>query len=138
MPFKPDQSGNPRGGPPKSRAMTTLLEKLGDHPVLVDDTGQVIDGKTFVAARMWELLTTGHVTLGEQVPTLKDGWEWFEVAKWLYSHVDGPPRPMPDTATRDYLAELAAILRSVYAPQKRQGPGKSPARPPIEFGDLSA
>src|SRR6266511_4640733 len=118
MPFKPGQSGNPRGGPPKSRAMTTVLAKLGDHPVLVDESRQIIDGKTFVATKVWELLTTGHVTLGEQVLTLEDGREWFEVAKWLYAHVDGPSRPVPDTTARDYLGELAAILRSVYAPQE--------------------
>jgi hypothetical protein len=135
MPFRKGDRGNPYGRPPKERALTTILEKLGQQPVLADAHGQVVDAKTFVAARVWDLLTTGQVILGERVLQLDGGKEWFEVARWLYAHVDGPPRPVPETTERHYLEELAAILRGIYAEQR---PGQGTPSTPAEASGLTA
>jgi hypothetical protein len=133
MPFKAPQSGNPRGRPPKERALTTILTRLGDQRVPLD--GHQVAMKTFIAAKTWELVCSGQVTLDDRVLQLSDGREWFDVVKWLYSHVDGPPRPAePDVERRrDYVAELAAVLKEVYG----VGPSQPP-KTPAELSGLSA
>ena len=48
MTFKPGQSGNPNGRPPKSRALTALLEKAGGRKISVlqpDGSIRLIPGK---------------------------------------------------------------------------------------------
>jgi hypothetical protein len=133
MPFKRHQSGNPRGRPPKERALSAILARLGEQRVLVD--GRQVAGKTFLAAKVWELITSGQLTLTDRVLELDDAKEWFEVVKWFYAHLDGPPRPAePDTSRqRDYVEELASILKEVY------GVGKSPTpQTPAELSGLSA
>jgi hypothetical protein len=134
MPFKPRQSGNPRGRPPKERALSTILMRLGEQRVSVD--GRQVAAKTFVGMKVWELITSGQVTLTDQILKLDDGRQWFEVVKWLYAHLDGPPRPAePDTQfQRDYVEELAGILKELYG----VGTSQTPPRTPAELSGLSA
>jgi hypothetical protein len=133
MTFQPGQSGNPRGRIPKERALTSILARLGEQRVSLD--GRQVARKTFLAAKMWELVTSGQVTLTDRVLTLHDGKEWLAAVQWLYTHVDGPPRPAEPEAKqrRDYVEELASILKEVY------GLGKSPPpQTPAELSGLSA
>lgn len=41
---------------------------------------------------VWEAATTGRVTFptGEALKVAAD--DWFDVVKWIYTHVDGPPK----------------------------------------------
>jgi len=44
---------------------------------------------------LWELVTTGSAELfdGESVKDIAVGAKgWFEIVKWLYSQIDGPPK----------------------------------------------
>jgi hypothetical protein len=127
MTFQPGQSGNPRGRIPKDRALTSILARLGEQRVPVD--GRKVAAKTFVAMKVWELITSGQVTLTDRVLKLDDGKEWLAAVQWLYTHVDGPPRPAEPEAERrrDYVEELAAILKEVYGVGKPQTAPRTPA-----------
>ena len=88
--FQPGQSGNPKGGVPKHRALTVLLERAGAKTVQVD--GKSISGKRWLSIAMWELLTRAAVTLPDGRTIEVEPKDWLETVKWLYAHVDGPPR----------------------------------------------
>lgn len=89
--WKPGQSGNPKGRPPKARAMTALLERAGAKTVEMPD-GKRIAGRRFVASAMWEMATTGQVTMPDGQVWKVTPAEWFDAVKWIYAQVDGPPK----------------------------------------------
>lgn len=84
------KSNNPKGRPPKSRALTEVLEKAGSKTVEVD--GKKVSGKRLVASMAWELVATGRVRLSDGRELVADLKDWFEVVKWIYAQVDGPPK----------------------------------------------
>jgi hypothetical protein len=88
--FRPGQSGNPAGRPPKSRALTEILERGGAKTVLVD--GKPMSGKRYIARALWELATTGRVTLPDGTSWTVDPKDWLDTVKWLYVHIDGPAK----------------------------------------------
>ena len=101
MPFKPGQSGNPKGRPPKGRALTEILERRGNKTV-PDIDGRNHGGKYIVARALWELATTGRTSLkdGDEVRELSVGAKgWFEIVKWMYAQVDGPPKGEMDVTS---------------------------------------
>lgn len=91
MPFAKGKSGNPRGRPPKNRALTDLLKKQGSK-TMVDYDGKNRARSRIVARLAWELATTGVVTLpsGEEV-VAEDFDDLLKVWKFIYSQIDGPP-----------------------------------------------
>jgi hypothetical protein len=90
--FKPGQSGNPAGKPPKSRALTALLEAALDKPAK-GPNGKSSPRKSLMAERVAEAVSTGFVTLPDEegknrrVPLTLADWRAF--VQWLYVHVDG-------------------------------------------------
>jgi len=87
------KSNNPRGRPPKSRALTEILERAGSKTLEVD--GKKISSKQLVARLAWELVTTGQVALPEpDAPRtlVADMDDWLAAVKWIYAQVDGPPK----------------------------------------------
>lgn len=102
-PWKPGQSGNPNGRPKKNRALTEILEKQLAKTVTLAD-GARVAGKRYVAERMVELATAGKTTLanGQSISVHEVGW--FEVVKWIYAQVDGPPKTETDLNVRGALA----------------------------------
>ena len=95
--WKKGQSGNPSGKPPKSRALTEILEKGGSKTVEVD--GKKISGKRLIASFLWQLATTGEVTFDGRTLKVDSINEWAAVVKWIYSHIDGPPKSELDITT---------------------------------------
>ena len=89
--WQPGQSGNPKGRPPKARAMTALLERAGAKTVEMPD-GKRIAGRRFVASAMWEMATTGQVTMLDGQVWKVTPAEWFDAVKWIYAQVDGAPK----------------------------------------------
>lgn len=72
---------NPKGRPPKNRALTEILEKAGAKG----------NGKKIVASLLWEGATTGRVTFAEDRQLLLSVSDWAGIAKWLYQQIDGLP-----------------------------------------------
>ena len=88
-PFKPGQSGNPAGRPPKSKALTELLEKALSKTVETQD-GKIA-GKRILASLVAEGLTTGRVTFpGEEKPSTIGVKDWIEFVKWAYQYLEPP------------------------------------------------
>jgi len=109
--------------------MTALLERAGAKAVEMPD-GKRIAGRRFVALAMWEIATTGKCIMPDGREWLLDAGEWFEVVKWIYAQVDGPPKralelagadggaliPKHDDYTDDErLAMLAALVNRIQA-----------------------
>ena len=99
--FTKGVSGNPKGRPPKQRALTAILERRGATRTL-DADGKQRSGKNILARAVWELVTTGVTTLRNDNKILElavTSGEWFEIVKWLYGQIDGPPRGELDVTT---------------------------------------
>lgn len=85
---------NPNGRPPKSRSLTAALEAALAKPILLEgETASVkVRGHVLVAALVTELATTGVATLPGGKVLDASPKDWLETVKWLYSHIDGPPK----------------------------------------------
>ena len=127
--WKPGQSGNPKGRPPKARALTEILERAGSATIEVE--GKRISGKRLVARLVWEALTTGVLSLpieagAPPVRRVICSDEWITLAKWVFAQIDGPPRAeidvtsdgkslRPELTDEERIARLAAIFESARA-----------------------
>ena len=93
--WQPGQSGNPRGRAPKARALTAILERAGAKTVTIkapDGSERKLSGGRFIALALWELATTGKVTLPSGASWVVEPQDWLETVKWLYAHIDGPAK----------------------------------------------
>jgi len=83
-------TNNPKGRPPKNRALTEILEKAGAASLEIN--GSKVSGKRLLAALLWEAATTGKVTFAEDRVFFCDIDQWAGIAKFIYTHVDGQPK----------------------------------------------
>ena len=95
--WKKGESGNPKGRPPKSRALTAILEKGGAKTV--EHNGKRISGKRLIAQLIWELAEKGKIELDGHEIKVSSVREWADIVKWIYSHIDGPPKGELDITT---------------------------------------
>ena len=51
-----------------------------------------MSGKRYIARALWELATTGRVTLPDGTVWVVDPKDWLDTVKWLYVHIDGPAK----------------------------------------------
>ena len=82
-------SNNPKGRPPKNRALTEILEKAG--ATQLDINGNKVSRKRLLASLLWEAATTGRVTFDDRVEMCNVD-QWLGIAKFIYTQVDGAPR----------------------------------------------
>jgi len=93
--FKPGQSGNPKGRPPKNRAMTEILIAAGKKKASDGEGGTVARNK-LLAEMIWKASTGGEVTFhatnrefgASRTLQLKLP-EWIDFVKWLVEQMDG-------------------------------------------------
>jgi hypothetical protein len=88
--FQPGQSGNPRGRPKKDRALTDILERAGSKTVDIDGTN--VSGRRLLARMVWQGLMTGEVEFPDGKTMRLAPQDWKDFVKWLYGHIDGPPK----------------------------------------------
>jgi hypothetical protein len=91
------KSGNPNGRPPKSRALTDILEKAGSQSVEVD--GKKVASKRIVASLLWQVATTGTATFPDGSILSVSPQDWIAVVKFLYTQIDGPPKAEMDVTS---------------------------------------
>jgi Family of unknown function (DUF5681) len=93
--YPPGKSGNPNGRPTKKRALTEILERTGAATTEID--GKRMSGKRLVAHLLWQAATTGTVQFpGDEESRTIATEDWIGVVKFIYSHVDGPPKSEMD------------------------------------------
>lgn len=94
MPVAKGRTNNPSGRPPKTKSLTTMLEKALDKTRMVGDRRAT--GKAIVTEMIDRALTTGRVRFPDDaedsVLSVKD---WIDFVRWAYERIDGkPPQPM--------------------------------------------
>jgi len=113
--FKPGQSGNPKGRPPKGRALTDLLQKALDKVTDGPDGGRIAR-KRLMADRVAEAVATGYVTLpgedGKEKRVPMSVSEWRQMVQWLFAHVDG------SKVLNEHTGEDGGPIRVIGWPEK--------------------
>jgi hypothetical protein len=89
--FKKGKSGNPRGRPPKSRALTAMLAAAGGKKMVRSGSEKGVQARRVLAELIWDAATTGMVKFdpageAQALPPK----EWVSVVKFLYEQIDGP------------------------------------------------
>ena len=81
---------NPKGRPPKNKALTTALEASLARTIDVD--GKRVSGKRVLADLVVSFVTTGKAFFpGEEEMSVISISDWFGMVKWIYERVDGRP-----------------------------------------------
>ncbi len=100
MPFVKGQSGNPKGRPPKGRALTDALEAALDSAY----NGDKVAVKQALAEKLAQAVVTGALEFPSTKRTRKiklNAAEWMSFVQFLYRHVDGPAREAEQSAESD-------------------------------------
>ncbi len=86
--WKAGQSGNPKGRPPRNRALTEILRLQGKEAIEVN--GTMISAQEIVAKALWHLAAHGEVWLSGRRLSAESVSEWVNVVKWLYTYIEPP------------------------------------------------
>lgn len=95
--FKKGRSGNPKGRPPKSRALTDLLEKAGNKTMDAGD--KRVARKRVLADLLWQGLTEGVIQFPNGRLLALEPKDYLPMAKFLFTHIDGPPATSVDVTS---------------------------------------
>jgi hypothetical protein len=97
--WQPGQSGNPRGRPPKSRALTALLEQAGSRRIPADDGGAKLARRQLLARHIWQGLTEGEITFPNGRTLFLDAGDYLALARLVLTQIDGPPPAAVDVTS---------------------------------------
>jgi hypothetical protein len=77
-----------RGRPPKSRALTDILNQTLHQPV--EYQGTMLSGVEVIAAMLRDYIITGKVQFPDGTVTKSYSLtDWIGAVKWIYDHIDG-------------------------------------------------
>lgn len=91
------KTNNPNGRPPKSRQLTLILERALSHTVTDGDAKTA--RKRILARLVSEAATEGRATFPDGTVLQLAPRDWMEFVKWIYSHIDGPPKAEMDVTS---------------------------------------
>lgn len=74
-----------------------MLERAGSQSMEYE--GRRVSGKRLVAILLWQLAKTGKATMPNGRVLEVDHKDWFDVVKFIYQHIDGPPKAELDVTT---------------------------------------
>lgn len=99
--FKPGMSGNPKGRPPKSRALSELLAKGAGIKIAIppDDPQAEMDAKDVFVQHVWEAVTMGRITFPDGRTLTLDAVDFSTFARLLLNQIDGPPPAAVDVTS---------------------------------------
>lgn len=98
MPARGQPSNNPKGRPPKSRALTDMLAKAFDQAVEGPD-GKKVAAKKLMAEFMRQAVTTGRIRFADGSVLRLSPRDWLDTVWRVYEQVDGKPRQEMDVTT---------------------------------------
>jgi hypothetical protein len=108
------KSGNPKGRPAKGRALTEILERAAAETIEVPGQKKRRARQQLVAEHVWTALATGKITFPDgdtlQIQTVE---EFMHLAKFVYTHIDGPPKLNVDFTSNGETIGPAVFLPDV-------------------------
>lgn len=105
---KKGQTNNPNGRPPKSRQLTLILERALSR--CVPDGDNKTARKRILARLVSEAATEGRATFPDGTVLQLAPRDWMEFVKWIYAHVDGPPRAELDVTSKGEAVNVISII----------------------------
>lgn len=110
MPWTPGVSGNPRGRPPKGRALTEILEKQGKATHKRDGDARGTPRNKLLADMLWQGLLTGTVVLVNGRTLDLTAGDWLDLAQFIYKQIDGPPKAEIDLKSDDKPVSIQFVM----------------------------
>jgi hypothetical protein len=90
MPWKPGQSGNPKGAPKKARVLSERLRAAGSKTIEID--GKQVAGSIVAARIAWEGITHGKLRFPDDAEdTVLSFDQWLGLVKFVYGQTEGAP-----------------------------------------------
>lgn len=100
-------------GPMGRRRLAALLSAAGREAVRIN--GVVLTKQEAMAHMMWALVLNGEVNFPDgRIMFIEDANEWLQVAKFVYTHVDGPAISAQDQKSAN------TIVRVVFGDEPAQ------------------
>lgn len=102
--WKPGQSGNPKGRPPKNRVLSELLRQKGKETVVID--GVEKSAQEIVTAAVWQLAKNGEVWLAGRRLAVESVTEWAGIVKWLFNTIEPPTKREGDDIRQQMVVQV--------------------------------
>jgi len=86
----PGKTNNPNGRPPKSRALTYLLDRALSKKLSAED-GSLKSGKFVISSLIADAVVTGRIKFpGDTEASVISIKDWIEFVKWVYQYLEPP------------------------------------------------